>query len=80
MESSTVDDGVPTVTGYRTPDGKKLCFYCPYCRERHYHEVPPLAAEEIIHRSAHCRPEISPGQVIKGYFIREKAVRKLAPQ
>jgi hypothetical protein len=48
-----------------------LCFYCPYCRQRHYHGIPPLAADETVRRSAHCNPEISPGQIIKGYMISE---------
>jgi hypothetical protein len=64
------DGQPPTVTGYRTRDGKWLCLYCPYCKERHYHGIAPLPAVHLAHRATHCRGGIRLNQN-NGYLIEE---------
>lgn len=58
----------PQISAYRSRDGKRLELYCPYCRERHSHEIPPLAIGEVIHRAANCRLSLNienePGYMI----------------
>jgi len=42
-------------------------FFCPFCKEKHFHGTGGDEALQISHRNAHCRPGVT--QTQGGYWI-----------
>jgi hypothetical protein len=81
-----IDKSIPVVKGFLSRfnnpklKSRQFRFYCPYCKDWHYHgwHVPPSKAEILYgsHRLCHCSNPDSPFE-IRGYYIKPYTKKEL---